>query len=293
LQSEEFKHHPAILDLNWDSDKATPDGFKSDALGLVIKNEFDHVDNYVSRISASGVEPGEKYPSFDEEYFEWIDLIESVKASKGTFRIFELGAGYGRWSARAAVVCKQFGKNYELTAAEAEPTHFAWLGRHLANNGIESTKITLINAAVSNKDGHSWFYVGKPADWYGQALASGKDRKRWTKNNAYGYEFAMVETISFKNLFNARNTIDFIDIDVQGAELEVLSSGKKQLDSFVKRIHIGTHSEKIEEGLRKLFGSNLKWKNMFDFSTQKTNNTPYGSIYFLDGVQSWINIKLL
>ena len=37
------------------------------------------------------------YPDFCEEYFEWIDVLESVLAADQQFVMIELGAGYGRW----------------------------------------------------------------------------------------------------------------------------------------------------------------------------------------------------
>lgn len=35
-------------------------------------------------------------PDCDENYFGWIDVIETVLAAKGRFVMIELGAGYGR-----------------------------------------------------------------------------------------------------------------------------------------------------------------------------------------------------
>jgi len=35
-------------------------------------------------------------PGFDEEYFEWVDLLEAVVEARDRFTMIELGAGYGR-----------------------------------------------------------------------------------------------------------------------------------------------------------------------------------------------------
>src|SRR5215208_802824 len=43
------------------------------------------------------------YPIFDEEYFEWIDILETAAAATDRYVMIELGAGYGRWSVRAAL----------------------------------------------------------------------------------------------------------------------------------------------------------------------------------------------
>src|SRR5271154_222622 len=36
-----------------------------------------------------------------EDYLEWIDIVEAVSSAKDRFVMFELGAGYGRWSINA------------------------------------------------------------------------------------------------------------------------------------------------------------------------------------------------
>jgi hypothetical protein len=52
--------------------------------------------------------------------------------------------------------------------------------------------------------------------------------------------------------------IDLVDMDIQGAELEVVSSTTRVLEEEVKRVHISTHLAAIEAALRDLFSS-LGW----------------------------------
>jgi hypothetical protein len=85
--------------------------------------------------------------------------------------------------------------------------------------------------------------------------------------------------------------VDLIDLDVQGTELIVLSSAVEQLSQKVKRVHIGTHGEEIESGLRTLF-QNLGWTKLNDYACGSESETPWGVIKFGDGVQTWINPKL-
>ena len=85
------------------------------------------------------------YPSIDEEYFEWIDILESVSSAKTQYVMFELGAGYGRWAVRAARALRQHGAMpCHLVAVEAEPQHFEWLREHFGNNGLDPQAHTLI-----------------------------------------------------------------------------------------------------------------------------------------------------
>jgi hypothetical protein len=46
---------------------------------------------------------------------------------------------------------------------------------------------------------------------------------------------------------------DLVDMDIQGAELEVVTSVTKAFEEKVKRVHISTHSAAIEATLRDPF----------------------------------------
>jgi hypothetical protein len=83
-----------------------------------------------------------------------------------------------------------------------------------------------------------------------------------------------------------------IDLDVQGEELKVISSVVESIHQKVKRLHIGTHDHDIERGLRELL-SKTGWECRADFQCLTTNETPWGPVPFVDGVQSWVNRALL
>jgi hypothetical protein len=79
-------------------------------------------------------------PIQNEDYFEWIDLLESVVSAKRRFRMIELGAGWGKWLANGAVAARSVGLDYYVVGLEAEPTHFKWMKQHLRDNGVDSSK---------------------------------------------------------------------------------------------------------------------------------------------------------
>jgi FkbM family methyltransferase len=218
-------------------------------------------------------------PSFDEEYFEWIDVLESVDRAHGSYTMIELGAGYGRWSVRGALAARRRGLDVRLVAVEGEPQHFAWLKLHLADNGIDPEQHWLIDAAVSDSEGETFFHAGKPREWYGQSISS----------QDTGYLIRKVTLVSILEVL--AGPVDLIDLDVQGEEFKIVWASIDALNAKVKRLHIGTHSLDIEEGLRTLLKAQ-GWQCLADFSLARTNDTPYGSISFVDGVQSWVNLRL-
>ena len=237
-------------------------GYSVDFVGVKTKMSYfteNHIDSHIENC---------KVPEFNEEYFEWIDVLTSVTEAINSYTMIELGAGWGRWISRAFMALKQKFPTmpYTLVGVEAEPTHFQWMKEHCEYNKIQAT---LINAAVNDTDGEVQFYTGKPAEWYGQCI---------------GGE-TTVKAIGLKSILNMFEHVDLLDLDIQNFEFKVLASAKDQLRK-VKRIHIGTHSTEVEFQLRELFEG---WTCLNDYSLFTKHTTIYGTSEFNDGVQTWIN----
>jgi len=215
------------------------------------------------------------YPPFDEEYFEWIDLLEAVSVANNRFTMLELGAGFGRWTARGAAAAKQCGLPYTLIAVEAEPTHFEWMIENLQNNGVNPEDCRLIHAAVTGKDGKIGFQVGGPAGNYGQSIGGSTE----------------IDSISLPTLLEPLEMVDLIDMDVQGAELDIIDAATEVLNEKVKRIHIETHSDQLDSDIFTLF-RRLHWKLHVLYAFNAADRTPWGRINFQGGIQSWLNPRL-
>ncbi len=271
-------HHKCFQ--NFDIYKGKEIGYKINFLGAKMNKENDHT------YQIEGTE-GE-YPNFSEEYFEWIDLIEAVLNSSQRFTIMELGAGYGRWSVNGALAATKLGKDYRIIAVEAEPQHFKWLQENIEENGLDKNHCRLVEAAIAKVDGESRFYAGNPAYWYGQRIAVASDPSISKEDSNHGVHFISVKCISLSSLLKNESLIDLIDMDIQGEELEVIRSAKKEISLQVKKIHVATHSHEIEEELRNFFHE-LGWIPTYDYGCQGKHSTEYGEINFVDGVQGWIN----
>jgi FkbM family methyltransferase len=220
-------------------------------------------------------EESPNYPTHDEEYFEWIDLLEAVTLAKGRFTMLELGAGWGRWTVRGAAAARQVGLPYHLVAVEAEPTHFQWMVQNLQDNSVLMANCRLIQAAVTGSDGRIGFHVGDPENSYGQSIGGPVE----------------VEAVSLATLIAPLEIVDLVDMDVQGAEFEILEAATDSIRRKVRRIHVETHSEKLHASIRKLFCS-LGWQCHFLFEGNTGDETRWGRINFQSGIQSWLNPSL-
>lgn len=245
------------------------------------------------------------YPDFDEEYFEWIDLLESVSDAKSTFVFLELGAGYGRWSARAAHAARQKNKLYRLGLAEASPDHVAQLQEMMKLNDVATSDYEIFNVAISGHRGVVQFKIGwpdglEPKCWYGQAVTTNDmlDAVCVGEKGGFpllrmrdGWKVITIPTTPLSDVIRLYDFVDLADFDLQGTEADAIEESIDQLNSRVRRLHIGTHSREIEHRLRDLLFQH-GWRCLRDFQSQSESDTPFGRIRFIDGVQSWINPRL-
>ncbi len=249
--------------------------------------------------------------AFDNEYFEWIDVLESVDQCGATYTMLEIGAGYGRWACRAALAARQRGvAKIRIGAVEGEPAHARWLENHLKLNGLSDDEMKVYACAVGAESGSAMFTIGTattepeadPRTWYGQRLVQvplaritpdGGDRyfghEVFVRRN--GSRLIEVSVKPLAEVLADFGRVDLIDFDIQGEELAAISSAIDLMDGQVARIHIGTHTLEIEAGLRELLSAH-GWHCRYDFSLNAEHATPYGNMLFEDGVQSWVNPRL-
>ena len=224
----------------------------------------------------------------NEEYFEYLTLAESISEARSTFTICELGAGFGRWSVIGALAARRSGRDCKIVAVEAEHGHFKMLLQHFADNNLDISRHKLVNAAVSARRGKVFFTQGNSEHWWGQAILPSA-----TYGHGQGPEVVteLTESITLDDLLSEEPYIDLIDMDIQGAEAELVAASLDTLRTKVRRVHIGTHSANIESALRKIF-SRMGWQCRFDFAGGGIRDTPHGQVKFGDGVQSWLNPEL-
>jgi hypothetical protein len=142
----------------------------------------------------------------------------------------------------------------------------------------------------------------KPDQWYGQSLISlsatesssdRTDRDYFGKPLRFtpgGWGTIEVEVHPLSKLL-PEGIVDLIDMDVQGAEADLVECSMETLSTSVRRLHIGTHSHEIEERLRRTLAA-AGWLTKWDFVCQTRQETPFGSVEFGDGVQGWLNPHL-
>jgi FkbM family methyltransferase len=234
-------------------------------------------------------------PEFSEEYFEWIDLLAAVKTAKDRFVMMELGAGYGRWLMRAAAAIKRYNPiPFMLIGVEGEPIHVEWMKLNFRNNGLNSDAHRVLHAAIGESSGTAYFPVGDPHGWGQFILDDDKPGPQKSRHSGIAYDeqflaqLAPVRLVTIEEAAAGEQLIDFIDMDIQGAEAAVMAQAIDFCSNRVRIIHIGTHSRLLEDRVRDIFRK-AGWLPRFDFPNFSNTPTEYGTLAFYDGVQSWAN----
>jgi FkbM family methyltransferase len=263
-----------------------PKGFFPSWGGSLISKDF-YPPEQVPRRKYRRPFRARRRPPCNEEIFEWHSIGRAIEAAKDRFTVVELGAGYGRWCVAAAVICRHLNLPCAAIAVEAEPGHFAMLKQHFEDNGFDWRQHRLIEAAVASQNGAVHFTVGAAMDWWGQAVLPSAD---YGYGTVEGVSVVSVPALSLASIIEDVELVDLIDMDIQGAEADVIE-GSAHILNRVRRLHIGTHTHEVEDRLRRTLGA-LGWTAEWDYPCNSRAWTPYGRVKLQDGVQAWVNPRI-
>jgi FkbM family methyltransferase len=198
----------------------------------------------------------------DELHFEQ-DCFLSVLAdiNKKHVNMLELGAGWGEWClALAGVIDYRIipikPVSYRCLAVEGDPTHLKWLKEHFESQNINGI---IVHGAVSDKNGTCRFSIHHAPDaCYGQAMVpQSKPSIRGAVRSLYnfmsGEKTIEIPAYTVDELIKMHGFehVDIIDMDVQGAEYQVLLGATQSINHCkIDYLIIGTHSRELNDQLR-------------------------------------------
>ncbi|MTI44788.1 FkbM family methyltransferase [Roseibium hamelinense] len=187
------------------------------------------------------------------DYFSLFSALDK-RAGQETLTVCELGAGWGPWTSASGVIGQRMGfKRINLVAVEADHEKFQYLQEHLAFNGLtgkSNINIRLLEGAAWHQNTTLHFPRALRTEDYGGRVTDGAHSVDY---RGMQYESVEIPAHSLEAIFEGLDTIDFLHVDIQGAEYEVLSRNKDLLEQKVRSIFIGTHSRKIDAQMLELF----------------------------------------
>ncbi|MBM3492198.1 MAG: FkbM family methyltransferase [Alphaproteobacteria bacterium] len=106
------------------------------------------------------------------------------------------------------------------------------------------------------------------------------------------FDVRFVNAIPLADLLRPLSHVDLLDMDIQGAEVEVLGSAMAAIDAKVKRAHVGMHGQDLHDATRALFVER-GWRPVFDFAPQTVHRTSGGAFETQDGILAFGHLRLL
>ncbi len=165
-----------------------------------------------------------------------------------------------------------------IIAFEPNPKTFAVLKRNIELNNIQG--VTLINAALSKKNGQIKFYVGRGLLNWSWGDTGKRNKIAVTRFS----EEIFVNSVQLSSYIKKK--VDFLKLDIEGMEGEILTEIKNKL-KFVEKIVLEFHrvknsdvntSRRIIDLLKKSgFAVSIKQANLLSIPFRKTSydNEPF------------------
>jgi len=242
---------------------------------------------------------------FHAEAIEYVAVTDALRRFLGSpaFCAVEIGASWAPWITLAGVIGRQRGsKQLTLVGVEASSQRFPLMCRHLETNGLRppdaasedaqcgSVFTRLFNGAVWTHDGVIWFPEADVADM--GAAATTADEPTDYRGEALNNKSIACKKLD--TLLQDLGVVDFMHIDIQGGELELLQDQIDWVSANVRTLMLATHSRSIEGKLIDLFfskGWQLHREKPCRVNWYKSCSLVGKTI--ADGSQYWLNRKFV
>jgi hypothetical protein len=188
------------------------------------------------------------------------------------------------------VAAKSRGKRVRLFGMEADDESLGFARLALRDNGIAESEFTLVQG-IAGKAGSVALFpkVGAEGGGGGEAIFNPTgDQLRAALDSG---KFVQMPVIDIDALTRDEKKLDFLHVDIQGAELDLLREQFGWLCKKVRYLFVGTHSKQIEGGLFQLFTTGGNWK--LEVERPAVFGLVEGRpLVQIDGAQAWRNFAL-
>lgn len=218
---------------------------------------------------------------------EFAAALRAVDLAKDTFRVIELGCGWGCWLLNTGVAARQRGLDVKLIGAEGDDGHVKFAKRGCAENGFNVTEANIYRGIVGPKAGVALFPRQDTAgvSWGLEPIFDATEEQVKEAESGGRYDILPVLTL---NALADGKIIDLVHIDIQGGEADFIYGCMDDLQRLVAYVVVGTHSRNIEG---RIIDAMLKHGWVLEIERPAILNfdsdgRPYVSV---DGVQGWRN----
>jgi hypothetical protein len=221
---------------------------------------------------------------------EWAAALRAVDLARGTFRMAELGCGWGCWMNNAGVAARRRGLNVELIGIDGDRGHIGFAMECCEINGFARDQVKILHGIAAAHDGIALFPNQEvPGVSYGLQPIFDPSPEIRQAAMASGH-FSELPVIGLSKMI-AERRLDLLHIDIQGGEADLIHSCRKILREQVAYIVVGAHSREIEGRIfEDLLGDG--WLLEIERPAILTL-TASGPKIRIDGLQGWRNAGLI
>jgi hypothetical protein len=232
------------------------------------------------------VEPIPIPANWHADIAEWAFALRSVDMARKSYRIIELGCGWGCWLNNTGAAARNTDLAVELIGIEGDEGHVGFANESLAANGFSRDEFRIIHGVAAPTRSQALFpVVDNPgATWGSEPIFNATPEQIQKAKRTGGYQ--VLEAYPLADLARGQ-PIDLLHIDIQGGETDFVKSNFEDIDRHVSRMLIGTHSRMIEGDLMRFLldkGWTLEMERpcIFDLTDGKPQIR-------VDGVQGWVH----
>jgi FkbM family methyltransferase len=296
---------------------SVPRGFIVDYYGVLIDAKFRAlmgVDPSAHGGSFAKLKPP-TLATHDEGWFEIVNWTIAAREARDRFTMMTLGACHGFQavgSYKALMALNPMPAR--MVVVEPEPDNLKWAVKHFIDNDIDPNAHWFLQMAVSISNEASLFPVGSPGTGAQNFMASNPLPERQqvlqeiiksgrsvqalrsvllenrtgvvrdlVPGEGYKAELRFVSSITLSQILAPFDFVDFVEIDIQGAEIMVIPPALPDLGRKVRRMHLGTHGDDVHDELKQLYEQD-GWEIVFSYKPMRTHQTPLGEFRANDGI---------
>lgn len=274
-----------LIEANCLAHQSPTPGMVTNAFGVKIDPKF--FPNILS-LSAGTVEAPPIPSNWHADIAEFGAVFRAIELSGPTFRMVELGCGWGCWMNISGMVAKRQGKAVHVAGVEGDPHHIEFAKESMATNGFTPQEFTLRHGIATAEPGMALFPSQNPAgtNWGEKPIfdLGEQEAEQYTRRG-----YIQLRQVPLVELSGRLGRIDLLHIDIQGGELDLIHKALETITRSVAYMMIGTHSRRIEGLLLELLPQ-VGWVLEIERPAVINIHRPFEVI--VDGVQGWRNPAL-
>jgi len=273
----------------------------TDFFGMRVHPENE--PSVAGRIGEVIVKPPFPSDSWLAEAVEYVGLAMALKHAQGGFAAVELGAGFAPWIGLAAIIARRLGlAPISVTGVEGDADRAATMRSHLIYNRLlppdaemsgthDGLAWDLRHAVIWDEDGEALFPTTGVTDSGGQAIDAERDGALDYRGNATTH--VRVPAITLETLLRDKPVIDFMHVDIQGAEFNVLNRSMATINERVKFMMVATHSRLLEGAVQSILFDNGWFLEREEVAhiVPRPNPPSIEALTWRDGGQVWRNLR--